>query len=283
MPSLPATLGEIVEYRGVEGLVAAEVLCDDNDSSAGHGYVTGDVFAIAGVAEVSKTVEQSSEAHYYDNMAAVVIDSVGADTVTINTSAIPEEVKAKLTGQKYLDSFGALIEDESTAPYFAVGYKTQNTKGETMAVWRYKGKFSQVSDSTHATKDNGTSANGQSILFTGVRTTHKFSRNDNKGAKALVVNESKDLADTTNFFTTVTTPDTLTGKTAYTCTITQGASTTLVVKRNGEVISTGATIYAGDQLQITVTGGTVTVGGVAFTSGDIHVVTGNTTIVSTAG
>ena len=42
-------LEEIVEYRGVEDLVAAEVLTDNNKT--GEGYTTGEVFAIAGVAE----------------------------------------------------------------------------------------------------------------------------------------------------------------------------------------------------------------------------------------
>lgn len=278
--SLPSTLGNIVEYRGVEGLVAAKVTVDDNDSSAGHGYVTGDVFAIAGVAEISKAVEQSSEAHYYDNIPAVVIDSVGADTITINASAIPIDVVAELTGQTFISAKGALVEGEATAPYFAIGYKTQKTDGSEVYVWRYKGKFS-LGDETHTTKDNGTSANGQTLTYTGINTTHKFTANGNKGAKALIVDTGKDLADVSNFFASVVTPDTLAGKTAYTATITQGSNTTLVVKRNGQVIETGATIYAGDLLQITVTGGTVTVGGSAFISGDIHVVTGNTTIVST--
>ena len=52
MPS--KSLQEILEYRGVEGLVAAEVLSDDNEQGTGHGYQTGTVFAIAGVAEISK-------------------------------------------------------------------------------------------------------------------------------------------------------------------------------------------------------------------------------------
>ena len=61
-----ASLQQIVEYRGVSDLVAAEVLTDDDD----NGYTTGDVFAIAGVAEISKTTDSSNEAHYYDNMPA---------------------------------------------------------------------------------------------------------------------------------------------------------------------------------------------------------------------
>ena len=54
------------------------------------------------------------------------------------------------------------------------------------------------------------------------------------------------------------------------------------VKRNGVELANGATIYAGDELQITVTGGTCTVNSDAWFSGDIHVVSGNTAVVSTA-
>lgn len=275
--SLPATLTEIVEYRGVEGLVAAEILTDDNTT----GYTVDDVFAIAGVAEISKSVEQSSEAHYYDNMAAIVIDSVGADEISISASAIPLEVQAKLTGQKYMSGKGALIEGEAYRPYFALGYKTQKTDGSEVYVWRYKGKF-QLGDETNTTKDDGTDANGQELTYTGINTTHKFTQNDNKGAKALVVDVSKDLADVSNFFSTVVTPDTLTGKTAYKLTKTQGAGTTLSVKRNGVELANNADIYAGDQLVITFSGGTCTVGGVSWASGDIHIVTGATTVVTTA-
>ncbi len=204
--SLSASLGEIVEYRGVEGLVAAEVLTDDNDT----GYTTGTVFSIAGVAEISKAVEQSSEAHYYDNMPAIVIDSVGADTITINASAIPIEVIAEITGQTFISAKGALVEEEASAPYFALGYKTQKTNGDDVYVWRYKGKF-QLGDETHITKDNSTSANGQTLTYTGVATTHKFTATS-KGAKAMVVDDGLGLANVTNFFAAVTTPDTIAAK-----------------------------------------------------------------------
>ena len=204
--ALSAQLSEILEYRGVEGLVAAEVLTDDNDTNSG--YTTGDIFAVAGVAEISKAVEQSTASHYYDNMAAIVIDSVGADTITINASAIPLEVQAKLTGQTYVTAKGALIEGEATRPYFALGYKTQKTDGTEMLVWRYKGKFT-LGDETNTTKNDGTDANGQSLTFTGINTTHKFTANGNKGAKALVVDSSINTAAAATFFTNVTTPDDL--------------------------------------------------------------------------
>ena len=210
MSDLPNKLTEIQEYRGVEGLVAAKVLVDDNETGEGHGYVTGPVFAIAGVAEITKAVEQGSEAHYYDNIPAIVIDSVGADTITINASAIPLDVQAELTGQTFLATKGALVEEEATKPYFAVGYKTQKTDGSDVYVWRYKGKFT-LGDQTNATKNNGTSANGQSLTYTGINTTHKFTATG-KGAKGLVVDDGLGLAVVSTFFDTVTTPDTLQAK-----------------------------------------------------------------------
>ena len=275
--SLSANLQEIVEYRGVEGLVAAEVTNDDNDT----GYVTGSVFAIAGVAEISKTTDSSNEAHYYDNIPAVVVSNTASDEVTISASAIPLDVLAEITGQIYDSTTGAYIEGPRDVKYFALGYITKKTNGDLMYVWRYKGTFN-IPDQTNTTENDGTDANGQEIVYTGISTTHKFAKTG-KGAKAMVVDVAKELADVSSFFTQVTTPDSLTGATAYTLTITQAEGTTVTVMRNGVALATGATIYDGQQLQISVTGGTVEVNDDAWFSGDIHVVGGNVTVVSTAG
>lgn len=198
-------MAEITEYRGVEGLVYAEVTLDTADE-----YTTGTVKPLAGVAEISRTTESSSETHYYDNMPAIVINSVGSDELTCTVSAIPLEVLAEITGQTYDKSTGAMIEGASETKYFAIGYKTKKTNGDEVYVWRYKGTFA-IPDATHATEDDGTDANGQEITYTGIQTTHKFEK-IGKGAKAMNVDVGADLADVSTFFTTVTTPDTLTAK-----------------------------------------------------------------------
>lgn len=205
-------LGEITEYRGVEGLVAAEVLVDNNETGENQGYVTGDVFSIAGVAEISRTTDSSNEAHYYDNMPAVVISSTSADEVTINTSAIPLDVLAKITGQNYDSSTGSFIEGPRDVKYFALGYKTKKTNGDEVYVWRHKGTFN-IPDQTNATENDSTDANGQELTYTGISTTHKFAKTG-KGAKAINVDLGKDLADVSTFFDAVTTPDTLQPKAA---------------------------------------------------------------------
>lgn len=198
-------MDDIFEYRGVEGLVYAEVTADDDKN-----YTTGTVKPLAGVAEIGRTTETSSEPHYYDNVPAVVVSSTGSDEVTCTVSAIPLDVLAEITGQQYDSNLGVLIEGERETKYFALGYKAKKTNGKEVYVWRYKGQFS-IPDSTHATEDDGTDANGQEITYTGISTTHKFTKTG-KRAKAMNVDLEADKANVSTFFDTVTTPDTLTAK-----------------------------------------------------------------------
>ena len=194
---------EIQEYRGIRDLVCAEVITDTAEA-----FECGAPFPVAGVAELSRTTETSSEAHYYDNVPAVVIDSTGADEVTIIASAIPFDVLAKITGQVYDEATGMFIEGERTVKYYAIGYITKRTDGTEIFVWRLKGKFN-VPDSTHASESNGTDANGQEITFTGINTNHKFTK-ISKSAKAINVDTKVNPVAEATFFETVQTPDTVT-------------------------------------------------------------------------
>lgn len=190
---------KIVEYRGIEGLVYAPIIEDSTEN-----FTTGDVKELAGVAELTKSTESSSEAHYYDNMPAVVIESTGSDEVTASVSAIPLDVLADTTGQTYDEATNMFIEGPRENKYFALGYKTKKTDGTEIYVWRLKGTFS-IPESTHNTEDDGTDANGQEITYTGISTTHKFTKTG-KGAKAINV-EADGKANVTDFFKTVQTPD----------------------------------------------------------------------------
>lgn len=195
---------KIVEYRGIEGLVYAPITEDSTEN-----YTTGDVKELAGTSELTRSTESSSEAHYYDNMPAVVIESTGSDEVTASVSAIPLDVLADITGQVYEQATDMFVEGPRENKYFALGYKTKKTDGTEIYVWRLKGTFS-IPESTHATEDDGTDANGQEITFTGISTTHKFTKTG-KGAKA--VNVAADgKADVSTFFDTVQTPDSIKAK-----------------------------------------------------------------------
>ena len=195
---------DIQEYRGIRGLVGAEVTTDSAES-----FECGAPFPIAGVAELSRTTETTNESHYYDNVPAIVIESTGADEVTITGSAIPFDVLAKITGQHYDEAKGMFVEGERQSKYFAIGYITEKTDGTEIFVWRLKGKFN-IPDSTHATKDDGAEANGQELVFTGINTTHKFSAIGNKTAKAVNIDTGVNPVVEAEFFGEVQTPDTVT-------------------------------------------------------------------------
>lgn len=196
------------EYRGIRGLVAAKVLKDDAD-----GIEFDTPFPIAGVSELGKETAASSEPHYYDNVPAVVIDSVGADTVNMALSAIPLETVAKITGQYYDPDLGMFVEGERDSDYWAIGYITKRTDGTEVFVWRLKGTFN-IPSSTHHTEDDGTDANGQELVYTGINTTHKFALVKDgvtkmKTVKAINIEQDVNPQVESEFFATVQTPSTV--------------------------------------------------------------------------
>lgn len=211
-------MSKVFEYRGVEGLVIAEVTGDDNEAQGG--YKTGEVEALAPVAEIGKTVEVSKESKYYDNLPMLTITGEGPDEITITCAGLTLEKLAKIIGKSYDPETGALIDGPLQERYFALGYKTKDTDGFYRYVWRLKGTFS-IPDETNATEDGGTETNNTELTFTGIYTTHQFAKGWydgtkwHKGAnKGLVVSDREGKADLSTFFDTVTTSDTLKPKAA---------------------------------------------------------------------
>ena len=211
-------MANVFEYRGVEGLVFAEVTGDDNLTDGG--YKTGAVEALAPVAEIGKTVETSSDSHYYDNRPMITIQGEGPDEITIRCAGLTLEKLAKITGRSFDPETGMLVEGEREIRHFAIGYKTKDSDGKYRYVWRLKGTFSIPGD-TNATEDSGTEANGTELTFTGIYTNHIFAKGKRVAdkwvagpAKGLIVSDRENLADLSKFFDAVTTPDTLKPKAA---------------------------------------------------------------------
>ena len=190
------------EYRGIRGLVAAELI---KDTVTELEY--GTPFSVAGTAQLTKETESSSEPHFYDNGPAIIVDASGADKINCSTSVIPPDVLATLTGQFYNKELGAFIEGKPQSKYFAIGYITSDTSGRDRYVWRLKVKCAIPSEE-HNTKDDGTDANGQELEFTGIETEHKFLETDDT-AKAVVYEAEKELFTEKEFFEKVQTIDTI--------------------------------------------------------------------------
>lgn len=197
------------EFRGTDNLVYAEILVDDNESGAGHGFVTGAVKELAPVAEISKTVETSSNVKYYDNKAAIVIIAEGADTVTLTIPALDLPTLADITGKTFDPATGAFFDGERKTRYYAIGYRLKLTDGTYRYVWRYKGLFG-IPDETSQTENNSTDSNNQQLTYTGIMTKHKFTKTGGS-EKALVVDERTTDVNLDTFFSTVQTCDTFGG------------------------------------------------------------------------
>lgn len=193
---------EVVEFRGVDNLVIAEVT--EDSSSA---YTTGTVRSLAPVAQIQKNTENSNAKKYYDNVAKINIRSEGADQVTLVTPALDLATLGLITGKTVDTETGAFIDTPSVERKFAIGYRLKLTDGTYRYVWRLKGTF-DIPDEESNTEDDGTDSNNQTLNFSGDRTIHKFTKG-NAGAKAVVLDERDDKCDFDTFFDTVQTPDTI--------------------------------------------------------------------------
>lgn len=194
------------EYRGVKNLVVAELTETVNEQ--GETVATyGDVIRLAGVQAVSGEVNESSETHYYDDMAAIVVDSEGADTYTLTVSVVEKKTRALIEGTTYDEATGALIGTQKKKKYFALGYIADTVSGVEEYNWIYKGKFTG-GNKTHNTKNDGTDATNMEYTYTSIQTAVKFAKAGNNPCKYLSVdNDGKANLDT--FFDKVTTPDDL--------------------------------------------------------------------------
>lgn len=210
-------MADIFEYRGVEGVVIAEVTSDDNETEGG--YKTGNVEPLLPVAEIGKTTASSSEAHYYDNQPLIIVHGEGPDEITITGAGMTLEKLAKITGKSYDPTTGMFVDGPREVRYFALGYKTKDSDGKYRFVWRLKGTFGIPND-TNATETDSTEANGTELTFTGIYTVHKFAKAKYDGTtwtpgpvKAVIVSDRENKTDTSKFFDTVATPDSIVAKT----------------------------------------------------------------------
>ena len=135
----------------------------------------------------------------------IIIRSEGSDEITLTVPRCRLEPLQR--SQASIDpATGAFIDGESVERYYAIGYRLKLTDGTYRYVWRLKGSFN-IPDETSATENDGTDTNNQQLTYTGVKTVTRFS--DGKRAKGIVIDERDGLADVSEFFDKVQTPDTL--------------------------------------------------------------------------
>lgn len=239
---MPNTSQQIFEFRGVDNFYFAEVLQDD-----ASGYICDTPIHIP-VQEIGKTTDSSSEAHYYDNKAMIVVNSESADTITLVLAPPALSLLAKLTGKSFDATTGMLVDSPRQNKYFAIMYRTKGTDGGYRYVSRLKGQFN-IPEETVQTENDGTDTTNTSIEFTGIYTEHEFTKGiyngsswEKSGVKGIVVDARYGLADVSTFFNVIQTPDTI--STAVTPTVTGiGISPSTLALVEGETVALTATLY----------------------------------------
>lgn len=183
---------EYNEYRGVRSLVFAEVLSDDST----NGYKTDKWRELSGVQAIAVSKNESSESHFYDNAARIVIDAEGADEISLTVSILANETRAMIDGVEYDKTTNMIINTPKKRKYFALGYIGEKTDGTEEFNILYKGKFSGGAE-THNTKDDGTEATNVEYTYTAVHTSSKIF--DNKTVKSIKFPASDTVTETAVF------------------------------------------------------------------------------------
>lgn len=198
---------QVFEFRGVDNFYFAEVIRDDES-----GYECSAPIHIP-VQEISKSVDASSEAHYYDNKAMIVVNSESADTITLTLAPPTLEELATIIGKSFDTTTGMMVDSPRQNKYFAIMYRTKGTDGQYRYVSRLKGQFN-IPEETFTTEDDGTDTSNTEIEFTGIYTEYEFTKGKyengtwtKSGVKGIVVDSRYELADLSTFFTAIQTPD----------------------------------------------------------------------------
>lgn len=157
---------EYNEYRGVRGLVIAEI-------TDGETYTPQTWQELSGVQSVAVSKNESSESKFYDNAPRIVIDAEGADEITLVVSVLANKTRALIDGVEYDEKTDMIINTPKQRKYFALGYIGEKTDGTEEFNICYKGKFTGGGE-THETKTDGTESTNVEYTFTAIHTSAKI-------------------------------------------------------------------------------------------------------------
>ncbi|MDE6314015.1 MAG: hypothetical protein K2M46_10460 [Lachnospiraceae bacterium] len=195
-------MGEtIFEFRGVDECYIAKITEDNEENYTCSTPIKFDV------QEVGKKTDSSSETHYYNNKPALVINSEGADELTLVIAPPELKVLADIMGKQFDEATGMLIDGMRKNEYFALMYRTKGTDGAYRYCVRNKGTFALPEESSK-TEDSGTETTNTTLTYTGIFTKHEFKKSNGE-VKGFVIDERYAKADLTNLFKTVPTVDTV--------------------------------------------------------------------------
>lgn len=187
---------EYNEYRGVRGLVIAEIV-------DGEAYTPQTWQELSGVQSVAVSKNESAENKFYDNAPRIVVDAEGADEITLVVSVLANKTRALIDGVDYDEKTNMIINTPKKKKYFALGYIGEKTDGTEEFNICYKGKFTGGGE-THETKTDGTESTNVEYTFTAIHTSAKIRTRTDKTkvtAKSVKVPASANVTEAKIFGT----------------------------------------------------------------------------------
>lgn len=137
---------------GLKDLYYATLTKDD-----GTGVTYGTPVKVAPAINAKITPSVSTEVLYADDGPAETAVALGEISVELETSDLPLEIQAALLGHT-LDATAGVMTKKSTdtAPYVALGFKSQKSNGKYRFVWLLKGKFAPIEEEYKTKEDKVT-------------------------------------------------------------------------------------------------------------------------------
>lgn len=198
--------GEFKLRRGLKNVFVAEVTNDDNSAT---GYTTGTPYHLIPAGEMTRTPSSDSSNTWFDDVVFASVGTEGSTEISITGASLRADAIARLLGKDIDATTGAVVDSgEYVEKYYALGGEAEGVDGSSEFFWFLKGTFTAPEESDK-TKDDSTDANGMTLTFNAIQTTHIFTLK-NKVAKRVVIDTTTSQLKIDQSWTAqVVTPDNL--------------------------------------------------------------------------
>lgn len=153
---------------GLQGVVIAEVTADE----AGGATTYGDIEAVTGAIDMSVTPSTTDpDVQYADDVEWDVLNPDPQLAVVMEWAQLPLSVQSRLGGHR-LDKNGVMIETAGdTAPYYAIGGKSELRDGGYRYFWLLKCRAKPVTENYHTKEGETITRQTSKVEFTAIKRT----------------------------------------------------------------------------------------------------------------
>lgn len=182
---------KFADYRGLRGLVAAEILKDDGSTFEADKWKE-----LEGAVSCSVEGEESSTPIFRDNLAVHNITTEGIDTANVNMDVLANKIRAWLEGRSYSEANDVYIKTPKKSKSFVFGGIGKKSDGTEEAFIFYNTTVTGGNEERN-TEDDGSDVTTVEYAFAGAYTKTKFEigEDEKQPVKRLIVPLSKTVTE----------------------------------------------------------------------------------------